>query len=141
MLSEVLLVAGAGMLSAALRSFRHPALFRAGTFGFVLTSFLAGWLVGGSAWTGLLTDTDVFWRYTCNLLLPLDLSFFYGVEPVLSLADPRVLLCGGGLAILWAGMIWLAGPRWRWLANVAATPGASSGNAGGRLTVKGGGDT
>ena len=52
MLSEVLLVAGAGMLSAALRSFRHPALFRAGTFGFVLTSFLAGWLVGGSAWTG-----------------------------------------------------------------------------------------
>lgn len=53
MLSEVMLVAGAGVCSAALRSFRHPALFRAGTFGFVLTSFLAGWLIGGSVWTGL----------------------------------------------------------------------------------------
>jgi len=52
MLSAVLMVLGAGVLSAALRSFRHPALFRAGTFGFVLTSFLAGWLIGGSVWAG-----------------------------------------------------------------------------------------
>lgn len=53
MISEVLMVAGVGVLSAALRSFRHPVLFRAGTFGFVLTSFLAGWLIGGSVWAGL----------------------------------------------------------------------------------------
>jgi len=73
---------------------------------------------GGSAWTGLLTDTDVFWRYTRNLLLPLDLSFFYGLKPVLSLADPRVPLLGGGLALFWSAMIWLAGPKWRWLALI-----------------------
>ena len=53
MISEVLIVAGAGVFSAALRTFRHPALFRAGTLGFVVTSFLAGWLIGGSVWTGL----------------------------------------------------------------------------------------
>lgn len=53
MISEVLMVVGVGVLSAALRSFRHPALFRAGTFGFVMTSFLAGWLIGGNVWTGV----------------------------------------------------------------------------------------
>ncbi|MGD0091344.1 MAG: hypothetical protein ABSE73_15615 [Planctomycetota bacterium] len=42
---------------------------------------------GGSVWTGLLTDSSIFWRYTRNLLLPLDLSFFYGVDPVRSLGD------------------------------------------------------
>lgn len=52
MISEVLVVAGAAVLSVALRSFRRPALFRAGTFGFVITSFLAGWLIGGSLWAG-----------------------------------------------------------------------------------------
>ena len=53
MVSEILLIAGVGVLSIALRSFRHPALFRVGTFGFVATSFLAGWLLGGSLLTGL----------------------------------------------------------------------------------------
>lgn len=53
MISEVLLVLGVGVLSAGLRSFRHPALFRSGTLGFVATSFLAGWLIGGSVWTGV----------------------------------------------------------------------------------------
>jgi len=79
LLSEVLLVAGAGMLSAALRSFRHPALFRAGTFGFVLTSFLAGWLIGGNVWTGgifastwfLLPWLEILTRVR-KLRLPLD---------------------------------------------------------------------
>jgi len=52
MISEILLVVGVGVLSAALRSFHHPVLFRAGTLGFVLTSFLAGWLIGGNVWTG-----------------------------------------------------------------------------------------
>jgi len=65
---------------------------------------------GGNAWTGLLTDSSIFWRYTRNLLLPLDLSFFYGVEPVCSLSDPRLWLCGGTLALLWGALFWLAGP-------------------------------
>jgi len=53
MIFEILIVAGVGVLSAAIRSFRHPALFRIGTLGFVLTSFLAGWLIGGNIGTGL----------------------------------------------------------------------------------------
>ncbi len=48
MLFEVMLVAGAGTLSAAMRAFQHPALFRAGTLGMVATSFLAGWIIGGN---------------------------------------------------------------------------------------------
>lgn len=53
MVFEVLIVAGVGVLSAGLRSFRHPVLFRLGTLGFVLTSFLAGWVFGGNVWTGM----------------------------------------------------------------------------------------
>ena len=48
MISSLLLVFGVGVLSVSFRSFRHPALFLAGTFGMVATSFLAGWLLGGS---------------------------------------------------------------------------------------------
>ena len=48
MISDILLVVGVGVLSAGLRSFGHPVLFRVGTIGMVLTSFLAGWLIGGS---------------------------------------------------------------------------------------------
>jgi hypothetical protein len=44
---------------------------------------------GGSSWTGLLTDSEIFARYTFNALMPLKLSFFYGVDPILSLADLR----------------------------------------------------
>lgn len=79
MLSEILLVLGVGVLSAALRSFRHPAVFRAGTLGFVLASFLAGWLIGGSVWTGgcfastwfLLPWLEILTRVR-KLRLPLD---------------------------------------------------------------------
>ena len=79
MMFEVLIVLGAGVLSAALRSFRHPALFRAGTLGFVATSFLAGWLIGGSVWTGagfastwfLLPWLEILTRVR-KLRLPLD---------------------------------------------------------------------
>lgn len=53
MIFEVMIVAGVGVLSAALRSFQSPVFFRIGTLGFVLTSFLAGWLIGGNVWTGL----------------------------------------------------------------------------------------
>ncbi|HEY5814307.1 MAG TPA: hypothetical protein VIT23_16840 [Terrimicrobiaceae bacterium] len=52
-ISHLLLVLGAAVLSAALRSFQHPLLFRLGTLGIVGTSFLAGWLLGGSLVLGV----------------------------------------------------------------------------------------
>lgn len=52
MISDILLVVGVGVLSAALRSYRHPVFFRLGTLGLVATSFLAGWLLGESVWIG-----------------------------------------------------------------------------------------
>jgi hypothetical protein len=48
MISQICTVAATGVLSVALRSFESQALFRIGTLGFVATSFLAGWLLGGS---------------------------------------------------------------------------------------------
>jgi len=53
MISNLLLVLGVAVLSAALRSFRHPLVFRIGTLGIVATSFLAGWLLGGSVALGV----------------------------------------------------------------------------------------
>lgn len=52
-MSELFLVLGAAVLSAAFRSFRQPVIFRIGTLGILVTSFLAGWLLGGSVWLGL----------------------------------------------------------------------------------------
>ncbi|MCX6970949.1 MAG: hypothetical protein NTV93_12490 [Verrucomicrobia bacterium] len=78
MLSVVMLVVGAGVCSVALRSFRHPALFRAGTFGFVLTSFLAGWLIGGSVWTGL--AFALTWFLLPWLLITWNYPFSYGLH-------------------------------------------------------------
>ncbi|MEI6070838.1 MAG: hypothetical protein WCS31_03525 [Verrucomicrobiae bacterium] len=60
MLFEIMLVAGAGTLAFALRSFRDPLLFRAGTLGLVATSFLAGWLIGGSVPAGFLFASTWF---------------------------------------------------------------------------------
>ena len=51
-ISHLLLVLGKAVLSAALRSFQNPLLFRLGTLGIVATSFLAGWLLGGSVALG-----------------------------------------------------------------------------------------
>ena len=48
MISQVCTVAATGVFSVALRSFQSQALFRIGTLGLVATSFLAGWLLGGS---------------------------------------------------------------------------------------------
>jgi len=53
MFSNLLLVLGVAALSAGLRSFRHPVLFRLGTLAIVATSFLAGWLLGGNIWLGV----------------------------------------------------------------------------------------
>ncbi|HEY5791924.1 MAG TPA: hypothetical protein VIS74_01415 [Chthoniobacterales bacterium] len=63
MTSHLLLVAGMGVLSFALRSFQFPLLHRMGTAGIFLTSFLAGWLLGGALWIGVVFAA--FW-----LLLP-----------------------------------------------------------------------
>ena len=52
MISQICTVAATGVLSVALRSFESQALFRIGTLGFVATSFLAGWLLGGSLTLG-----------------------------------------------------------------------------------------
>ncbi|MFZ4588466.1 MAG: hypothetical protein ACOYNG_05710 [Terrimicrobiaceae bacterium] len=52
MISNILLVVGAGVLAAALRSCRNLALFSLGNIAMVGTSFLAGWLLGGSVFLG-----------------------------------------------------------------------------------------
>jgi hypothetical protein len=53
MISNLILVVGVAVLSAACRSFENRAFFRLGTLGFGATSFLAGWLLGGSVWLGV----------------------------------------------------------------------------------------
>ncbi|PTX93878.1 hypothetical protein DB345_20095 [Spartobacteria bacterium LR76] len=53
MISNLLLVAGVGVASVALRSFQHPIFTRLGTLGIFVTSFLAGWLLGGSVAMGV----------------------------------------------------------------------------------------
>lgn len=58
MFSDLLLVMGVAVLSAALRSFQHPLVFRIGTLGIVVTSFLAGWLLGGSVILGLVLSAS-----------------------------------------------------------------------------------
>jgi hypothetical protein len=54
MISSLFLVCGVAVLSWALRTFRQPWLHRAGTIGVFVTSFLAGWLLGGHLWLGFL---------------------------------------------------------------------------------------
>ncbi len=60
MTSDFLFVAGVAVLSFALRSFRHPGLFRLGSLGIVVTSFLAGWMLGGHLWLGLVFAASWF---------------------------------------------------------------------------------
>ncbi|MGB8463748.1 MAG: hypothetical protein WCE49_02260 [Terrimicrobiaceae bacterium] len=52
-ISHLLLIFGVAVLGAALRSFQSPLLFRLGTLGVIATSFLAGWLLGGSVTLGV----------------------------------------------------------------------------------------
>lgn len=56
---------------------------------------------GGSVFTAMLTDVEIFGRYAINTLIPYGLSYFYGVRPIQSLADYRLWLFGA----LEAGMI------------------------------------
>lgn len=53
MITKLLLVAGVATLSVSLRCFHHHLLHRLGTLGIFVTSFLAGWLLGGTVWLGL----------------------------------------------------------------------------------------
>lgn len=79
MISELCVVAAVGVLSVALRSFQNQAFFRIGTLGFIATSFLAGWLLGGSMVLGavfastwfLLPWLEILTRVR-RLRLPLD---------------------------------------------------------------------
>ncbi len=49
---------------------------------------------GGSLFTALLTDLEIFARYLFNIFIPINLSFFYGVDPIRGIADARVWLYG-----------------------------------------------
>jgi len=54
MLSDVFIVAAVAVLSMALRTYKQLTLRRMGTIGVFATSFLAGWLIGGSLLLGVL---------------------------------------------------------------------------------------
>lgn len=72
---------------------------------------------GGSAWTGLLTDADIFGRYMLNILVPVFSSFFYAVEPIVTLADARFWMYVLAIAAFWGGMFKLAKVEdQRWIA-------------------------
>ena len=60
MISSLLLVLGAGVMAVSFRTFRHPVVFFAGTLGMVGTSFLAGWLLGGSLVVGVVFASTWF---------------------------------------------------------------------------------
>jgi hypothetical protein len=60
MMFDILLVLGIGVLSTALRTVQIPAVFRIGTLGLVFTSFLAGWLLGGSFLLGFVFASTWF---------------------------------------------------------------------------------
>jgi hypothetical protein len=64
---------------------------------------------GGTVFTALLTDAEVFARYAVNIICPVRLSFFYGVEPIVSLGDPRAWCYGLGLLAFCGGLVWAAG--------------------------------
>lgn len=53
MLSNFLIVAAVAVLSVALRTYHTPMIRRVGTLGVFVTSFLAGWLIGGHLLLGV----------------------------------------------------------------------------------------
>ncbi len=54
MLFSILLISGCALCSWSLRTFSLPLLRLLGGFGVLFTSFLAGWLLGGEIWLGVL---------------------------------------------------------------------------------------
>ncbi|MGD0092059.1 MAG: hypothetical protein ABSE73_19270 [Planctomycetota bacterium] len=71
---------------------------------------------GGTVWTALLTDTWIVAQYVSHILLPVGLSFFYGVQPIVSLGDARLWCCALVLAAFFAFILWAAGKEQRRLA-------------------------
>lgn len=88
MIADLLLVLGVGVFAVALRSTGNPIAFRLGTFGLVGTSFLAGWLLGGSLPLGvvfastwfLLPWVEILTRVR-RLRLPIDRSLSKSPPP------------------------------------------------------------
>ena len=70
---------------------------------------------GGSIWTALLTDVVLGARYLFNALLPVNLSFFYAVTPVVSLADGRLWACLIAIVAGFGLLLWLTLPARRYL--------------------------
>src|SRR5205823_693137 len=68
---------------------------------------------GGSVWTALLTDVVIFSRYVQHILAPWNLSFYYAIEPVTSLADGRLWLSAAALLLLAWGLWRLTAPEQR----------------------------
>lgn len=64
---------------------------------------------GGSVWTALLTDLEIFARYAAHILVPAGLSFYCAVDPIAALSDLRVWLyafaLGAGAAALLAAAL------------------------------------
>ncbi|MCY3021565.1 MAG: hypothetical protein NTW87_21330 [Planctomycetota bacterium] len=95
-----------------------PALITAGGIFVTLSGFQLEIVTppGGSVFTALLTDTEIFSRYVRQTLFPIGLSFFYGVEPVTSLGDWRVWVYGLLLMGFFGALVWAAGRERRRLA-------------------------
>src|ERR1043165_1073666 len=68
---------------------------------------------GGSIFTALLTDTEIFSRYVFNLAFPFKLSAVYAVVPILGFNDPRAWLYGAALFGTMAVTIFFGRNRWR----------------------------
>ena len=66
---------------------------------------------GGSVFTALLTDAEIFRRYFQNLLCPIGLSAAYAVKPIVSPADPRFLMNFAIVFSFVAATVWLSRRR------------------------------
>jgi tetratricopeptide (TPR) repeat protein len=104
----------------------QPAITRAALFVLLVIVSLAAVLLnleghrstlmpppGGSLFSATLTDAEVLARYLYNLLLPINLSFVYFVEPITSLLDARFVLYLLALAGACGLTMWLAENRRR----------------------------
>ncbi len=68
---------------------------------------------GGSVWTAILTDSQLALRYIAHIFVPVGLSFFYAVDPIVSLADPRLWLCGAAVFATFGALVVSAGTQRR----------------------------
>ncbi|MEI6231673.1 MAG: hypothetical protein WCT04_01370 [Planctomycetota bacterium] len=71
---------------------------------------------GGSLFTALLTDLEIFSRYMFNIVLPVNLSFFYGLDPIRSLGDARAWIFGAVLVGVCVGTVWGTETKFRGVA-------------------------